>query len=114
MIKRLHKLLDKKQKKKSYLLLCLMFLASGLEFLSIGLIFPIMSIFLNAQLPQFLEKFNFLMVYLDNDNLLINILILFVFLFFIRTIVLVFISWYEQNFIATFKEEFSSKLFHNY
>jgi len=114
MIKRLNKILDKNQIKKSYILFFLMFLASGLEFLSIGLIFPIISLFFNAEIPQFFEKFKNLIPFLNKDNLLVQILIIFTFLFSFRTIILIYILWYEQSFIATFKEEYSSKLFNNY
>lgn len=114
MIRRLHKFLDKKQKKKSYLLFCLMFLAAGLEFLSIGLILPIIGVFFNSDSLQIQEIISFLKIYFKDDNLLVKIVILFVSIFLIKTLILVFISWYEQKFIATFKEEFSSKLFHNY
>ncbi len=114
MIRRLHKFLDKKQKNQSYLLFCLMFFASGLEFLSIGLILPIIGIFFNSESTQLFEILNFLKIYFHEENLLLKVLFLFVSIFIIKTSILVFISWYEQKFIATFKEQFSSKLFYNY
>ena len=114
MIRRLHKFLDEKQKNQSYLLFCLMFFASGLEFLSIGLILPIIGIFFDSESTQLLEILNFLKIYFHEENLLLKVLFLFVSIFIIKTLILVFISWYEQKFIATFKEQFSSKLFYNY
>ena len=114
MIKRLHKFLDKRQKTKSYILFSLIFLSSILEFLSIGLILPITSLFLDSNLPQLIKVFDFIQIDFKDDRLFFKILLLFFILFLIKTLIMIYISWYEQKFIATFKEQFSSKLFNNY
>ena len=69
MIKRLHKFLDKRQKTKSYILFSLIFLSSILEFLSIGLILPITSLFLDSNLPQLIKVFDFIQIDFKDDRL---------------------------------------------
>ena len=96
MIRRLHKFLDEKQKNQSYLLFCLMFFASGLEFLSIGLILPIIGIF-DSESTQLLEILNFLKIYFHEENLLLKVLFLFVSIFIIKTLILVLFHGMSKN-----------------
>ena len=58
MIKRIIKLLDHKQKLKSYVLLSLMSVASILEMISLSLIIPILGLFLNSEKIPYIDALN--------------------------------------------------------
>jgi ABC-type multidrug transport system fused ATPase/permease subunit len=93
-----------------------MFIASLLELASLGLIIPIAGLFLET--PGIsnnivIEKFsNFLSV--PYGNLILYLLLFFLIFYIVKIFYLVFVSWYEQKFLASFAEKLSSKIFFNY
>ena len=104
------------QKKSAVILLILMFIASLLELASLGLIIPIAGLFLET--PGIsnnivIEKFsNFLDI--PYGNLILYLLLFFLIFYIVKIFYLVFVSWYEQKFLALFSEKISSKIFFNY
>ena len=115
MIKKISKLLNKKQKIKSCILFSLMVVTSFLEMLSLSLIIPILGLFLNSQAIPYIHILNnFGIKNYNNEKLFTYFLLFFLLLYVLKIILLVFMSWYEQNFVAKFKEEFSSKMFLKY
>jgi len=115
MIKKLIKLLNRKQKFKSGILFSLMGIASFLEMLSLGLIIPILGLFLNSQNIPYMHILNdFGMGNYSNEELFIYFLLFFLFLYVLKISLLIFMSWYQYNFLARFEEEFSNRMFSNY
>tara|TARA_B100001250_G_scaffold414558_1_gene453874 strand:+ start:4036 stop:5766 length:1731 start_codon:yes stop_codon:yes gene_type:complete len=115
MIKKLSKLLDREQKLKSGILFGMMVIASFLEMLSLGLIIPILGLFLNSQnIPYINILNNFGIDDFSNEELFTYFLLFFLLLYVLKISLLIFMSWYEQNFIAKFREEFSNKMFSKY
>lgn len=109
-------LLSKEQKNKSVILISLMFLATFAEIFSIGLIIVILNFFLNIN-NNIIFNFN---IYLVNffdfskEELFLLSMKFFFLVFIIKTIALIFVSWFEANFHASFKESLSNKLFFNF
>ena len=115
MIKRIIKLLDHKQKLKSYVLLSLMSVASILEMISLSLIIPILGLFLNSEKIPYIDALNnFGIAHYSNETLFTYLLLFFLFLYVLKIALLVFMDWYEQHFLAKFREEFSNKMFLKY
>ena len=89
-----------------------MFIASLLELASLGLIIPIVGLFLKT--PGIsnnivIEKFsNFLSV--PYGDLILYLLLFFLIFYIVKIFYLVFVSWYEQKFLALFSEKLSSKI----
>ena len=111
-LKELNKLLNRDQKIKSIILFSLMIVASFLEMLSIGLIIPILALFLNSETAPYINFLNnFGINNYSNEKLFIYFLSFFLLLYILKISLLTFISWYEQNFTARFREEFSNKMF---
>jgi len=114
-LKELNKLLNRDQKIKSIILFSLMIVASFLEMLSIGLIIPILALFLNSETAPYINFLNnFGINNYSNEKLFIYFLSFFLLLYILKISLLTFISWYEQNFTARFREEFSNKMFSKY
>ena len=104
------------QKKSAVILLILMFIASLLELESLGLIIPIAGLFLETpgiSSNIVVEKFsNFLGI--PYGNLILYLLLFFLIFYIVKIFYLVFVSWYEQKFLAMFSEKLGSKIFFNY
>ena len=112
MIKKLIKLLNHKQKVKSGILFGMMLVASFLEMLSLGLIIPILGLFLNSQNIPYINILNDLgMGNYSNEELFIYFLLFFLVLYVLKIALLIFMSWYQHNFLARFEEEFSNRMF---
>ena len=107
-------LLDTNFKKRFFLLLIFILIATFLEMLSISLLIPIISLFFDGGffVKQFITKFN---INFFKDFLDINyILIFFVIFFFFKTIYLIFVSHFQINLIFSFFTELLNRLFKKY
>ena len=112
----LFSLFSKSQKKKFILLVFFMFIASLFEMISLGLIIPILGLFLNSSKVIeniYIEKILFYLN-INNEKLFFYLIFLFLLIYLIKIALLIFITWYEQRFLATFKEKLSANLFYNY
>ena len=115
MIKKIISLLSSTQKKSAILLVFMMFISSLLEVLGLGLIIAIMDFLLGSvdSNNSFIIKIigNYLP---DNANSILIILSIFFVVFFFKIVLLIYLSWFESNFVAKFKERLSNTLFDNF
>ena len=109
-------LLSPLQKIKASILAFLMFFSSIMEVFNLGLLIVIMNFFLksedkneNSFIYGFLNNFTS-----DGENSFLLILSVFFTIFFLKIILLVYLSWLEAGFIARFKERLSNILFKNF
>ena len=107
---------NKREKSKIYILFSSMLIASLLETIGLGLIFPITGIILenvnetnNVYSNLFKNLFNF-----PKENLITYSLILLVIIYFIKIIFMIWFTYFQTKFIYFFKENLSSGLFNNY
>ena len=109
-------LLSPLQKIKAAVLVFLMFVSSLMEVINLGLLIVIMNFFLesedkneNSLIYGFLNNF-----VSDKENSLLLILLVFFTIFFLKIILLIYLSWLEAGFIARFKERLSNNIFKNF
>ena len=112
----LFNLFSSSQKKSIHLLFFFMLLASVLEMFSIGLILPVLGLFLNPSKIIENDHIKEILLYLNisSENLLFYFILLFLFIYFFKTVFLIYITWYEQRFMTSFVEKLSGKFFLNY
>ena len=116
-LKSLFKLFDEDQKTKIYFLFFLMVINSLLETLTIGLVIPLINLYFNTSgivedtfiINKIGEFTN-----LDTNFILNYFLSFFLIVYILKTLFVVFISWYENKFIVKFKENLSNRFFRNY
>ena len=109
-------LLSPLQKVKASVLAFLMFFSSIMEVFNLGLLIVIMNFFLESE-----DKNENSLIYgfLNNiisvkENSFLLILSVFFTIFFLKLILLIYLSWLEAGFIARFKERLSNILFKNF
>ena len=109
-------LLSPLQKVKASVLAFLMFFSSIMEVFNLGLLIVIMNFFLESEdknqdslIYGFLNNF-----VSDKENSFLLILLVFFTIFFLKLILLIYLSWLEAGFIARFKERLSNILFKNF
>lgn len=107
---------DKTEKNKITILFISMLIASLLETIGLGLIFPITGIILenvndknNLYSNLFMNFFNF-----PKESLISYSLILLVSIYFLKIIFMIWFTYFQTKFIYYFKENLSSGLFKNY
>ena len=107
---------NKKEQKKIYFLFFLMFLASFLELLGLGMILPITSVFLDASSSVYTNFFenSFLSNYFNSETLIYFLLIIFFTIYLFKISTLLFISWYQQKLLYNLKYNISNKFYFNY
>ncbi len=99
--------------KKSISFFIFLLIAVLFETLSVALILPLVDIIASKEVSIYydiLQKFNFLKI----ENIFLFSLISFLLIIFIKTLYLVFFSWWKNNFILELNTSFSSKLFNQY
>ena len=107
---------SKREQKKIIFVFFLMLLASFLELLSLGMILPITSVFLddaNSAHLNFLNNFSSLDFY-STQNLIYILLTIFFLIYLFKIAILLFITWYQQRFLYNLKYIISNKFFLNY
>lgn len=107
-------LLNPKQKKYAIFLFILMFIAMILESLSIGIIFPLISVLLKGEIgTSFFSKF-FVFETLKGKNLVYIGLLVTLIIFLIKNIGLLFNLWQQTKFLRNLQFEFTNRLFKYY
>jgi len=114
MIKKFLYFFNKHQKKSLLLLFIFMIIATILEMLGLGFIFSIVgSMSFENVSYLFLNKLSTFFALDRNENLLYLLLFFLVF-YIIKIVFLTFYNWFESNFLYSFKEYLSSKVFAEY
>ena len=121
MIKKTFFLIPKKLKNKFILIIFLIFFGSILEMIGIGLVFPIIAVFSSESLfYDNLNRFNIDKIFIQNIlnhtslTLVQFLIVLFFFIFTLRTLFLISVAKFQINFILKLYQELSTKIFKNY
>ena len=109
-------LLSKKQKKKFYLFFFLSFITLGFELLGIGLILPFLDIIINSEKINLYvsQIINYGLEKIDNKNLVIFFIFLFLLIYTLKVIFLTFYSYFEIKYLFDLKTQSSNELFKIY
>ena len=107
-------LFDNNLKLKFLFLIFFMLIASFLELLGLGLVVLILNSFLGLD-TSILEILNeYTKYFLKSDIDFIHVIFFIFFLFTIKLVILIFVAWMESDFLASFREKVSNKLFLNF
>ena len=115
MIKKFLYFFNKNQKRSLLLFFGLMLISTILEMAGLGFIFSIVGTLspTNIKSNLLINKLS-LFFELDKTEMLTYLLIIFLLFYLIKIIFLTFYSWFESNFLCTYKENLSSKVFQKY
>ena len=113
LIKKILLILSRGQKKFLVLILGLSLITALFEILSLGLLIPLLNIFLNNDIQQYKESFDFIKDSSEQE-ILILILLGFLFVYFIKVTVNVFLVFFNNKFKKNLLKYLSSKLLNNY
>ena len=104
-------LLNHKQKKYAILIFVMMFIAMILEVLSIGIILPLLSIFLKNEIDSSIFSYFFIFGQPTEKNLIFIGLSITLVIFLTKNIFLTFNHWQNTKFLEKTNLEISNKLF---
>ena len=106
---------SKHQKKTLLILFGFMFISTILEIAGLGLIFSIVGALspANAKGSFFINKLS-VFFELDKTEIFSSLLLIFLLFYIIKIVFLTFYTWFEGNFLYSYKENLSSKLFKEY
>ena len=115
MIKKFLYFFNKHQKKSLLILFGFMFIATILEIAGLGLIFSIVGALSSANIENslFIDKLSAFFE-LDKTEIFSSLLLIFLLFYIIKIVFLTFYNWFEGNFLYSYKENLSSKLFKEY
>ena len=115
MIKKLLYFFNKDQKKSLLLLFVFMFISTILETAGLGFVFSIVGV-LSPTITKSNLLVNKLNIFfeLDKGEIVSYLLLVFLIFYVIKIIFLTFFNWFESNFLHSYKEYLSSKVFREY
>jgi ATP-binding cassette, subfamily B, bacterial PglK len=116
-LKKISTLLTNSQKRDLFFLAVLLLIGVFFEILSLGFIFPFLNFILNPSLVPENSLTQILLNYIDFSNVETTILyglIFLVFIFFIKSLILIWISYKQNRFISFFVSKISNKLYSLY
>ena len=114
---KLNFLVDQNYKKNNYLFIFFLLISSFLEILSISIIFPSLTLILETDK---IKDFEFIKIYLPAIYGMskINLLILFIFVFLIlqllKSLFLLFFSYWRNNLVTNYEKKIGSNLYEKY
>ena len=117
MIKNLNLIFDKNQILSFILISFFIIISMILESLSIGLIFPILSVTINPDIQNQNFFFNFLyerLNFFESDQKIQFFLVLFSIVYLLKIFFLIFFSWYKSKFTWNIHNQLSRKIFKKY
>ena len=106
---------NKYQKKSLSLLFCFMFVSTVLEIVGLGFIFSIVGALSSASTKKnlFINKLSTFFE-LDKAEIISYLLLFFLAFYIIKIAFLTFYNWYKSNFLYSYQENLSSKVFKQY
>ena len=113
-LKKAWSILSYDQKKYLTLIFILSIVSMLLETLSIGIIFPLISIFLKGEIDSNFFSYFFTFGYPTGKQLIYIALSATVTIFLIKNFFLIFYHWYQMKFLQKISLELSDKLFRDY
>jgi len=108
------KILSSKQKKSFFVLTFFMFFSMTFEIITLGTLFILLNFLTdplnygNSNIINYIKNLNF------NFPLHLQILVFFLLIFFLKTVINIFISWKENNYIFKTKAEIGQTFFKGY
>lgn len=114
---KIFKLLNKSELLGAYFIIFILIFSVMLETLSIGLIIPVVSIFLNE---EYLSNYPLISVFLgrfldlNQTNLISLVLIFLIFIYLIKSLVLIFFNWKKESFYNLLNSRLSNDLILKY
>ena len=118
-LKKFFNILSKKNKIKSFYLLLLVLIGVIFEMLSIGLLLPVLTSLTSENQNNLITFFNDLkfLSFLETSNkntIIIFLISLLTFVYFVKTIFLTFLTWFQSKFINQLVVDLQIKLFKKY
>ena len=110
-INRILSFLDKDQKRSGIFLILLMFIASIAELFGLGMVILMINSFLDLKNSLDFPLANYIE---SNINSINSLLILFLIIFTFKFLIMILVAFSESNFMATFRERISYKMFKNF
>ena len=103
------------QKKSLLLLFCFMFISTILEMVGLGFIFSIVGALGSKNITNnlFINKLSGFFA-LDKTEIFSYLLLAFLLFYIIKIVFLTFYHWFESNFLYSYREHLSSKVFKEY
>ena len=115
--KKLYSIILSLEKNKILFFFFLLLLATLLEGLSVSIIYPILSFAVNYESSEYFNLFSENFSIFSNFSkveLIIISLIFFVFIYLVKSLYLVFFSWWRNSFIYNFEKQISLQLYEKY
>lgn len=113
LLKKILFILNKDQKKFLVIILVLSLISALFEILSLSLIIPLLNIFINNDIQQYKESFDFIKDF-SEQKILILILSSFLLVYFVKISVNVFLVYFNNKFKKNLLKYLTSKLLYNY
>jgi len=118
-ISKFFQILLRKEKFNIFYLLIFVLLGVFLEMLSIGLLFPLLNSLTSTSPSYFVESLeNFKILafldFLNKDTIIIFLVCVITLVFFIKTIFLTFLTWFQSKFISQLVADLEIRLFKKY
>ena len=110
-INRILSFLDKDQKRSGIFLISLMFIASIAELFGLGMVILMINSFLDVKNSLDFPLGNYIE---SNINSINSLLILFLIIFTFKFLIMILVAFSESNFMSTFRERISYKMFKNF
>ena len=115
MLKKILFIIESRYRKKILIFFFLTFMVIFFELLSLGMLIPIVKVIIDPKdFVKYLEYLPFNFLILNNSNLIYYVLILFNILILFKSCFLFFAQRYQVEFIATFNQHLTNKIFENY
>jgi|TARA_B110000438_G_scaffold258238_1_gene266814 ABC-type multidrug transport system fused ATPase/permease subunit len=106
--------LTEKQKKYAFFIFVLIVFAMIFEILSLGMLIPLLSIFLKGELDTSIFSYFFVFVKLEGENLIYFGLLITFIVFAVKNLFLIYNFWHQNKFLQKANYEFTNKLFKHY
>ncbi len=117
MIKKLYEMLPSREKGETFIIALLMFIGMLFETLGVGLVVPVVSLLIDQNSLNnypFIQNFILQFTFVGEENFVLVILLLLVFVFLIKNIYLFLINFYKLSFSYRVNLFLSMKIFNTY
>ena len=106
--------LTEKQKKYAFFIFVLIVFAMIFEILSLGMLIPLLSIFLKGELDTSIFSYFFVFAKLEGENLIYFGLLITFIVFAVKNLFLIYNFWHQNKFLQKANYELTNKLFKHY
>lgn len=113
-LKKIFYLLPEKHKSKAIYFIVFLLLATILETAGIGLIFPLLEIVINGEASQNIFSQNLKNFFKDNKISIEDLIFVILFLYFFKTVYLIYFNYWQQKFSQKIYKDISLKLLYFY